>query len=55
MRTGWWDQLVEGRAAGEAESLRALLSQICRQETVLAFHLADRARAANMRATLPNE
>ncbi len=45
MRTGWWDQLFEGRAAGDAKSLQALLSQICRQETVQAFHLADRARA----------
>ena len=41
----WWDQLFEGRAAGDAQSLQALLSQIYRQETVLAFHLADRARA----------
>lgn len=41
----WWGQLFEGRAAGDAKSLQALLSQICRQETVLAFHLADRARA----------
>jgi len=45
MRMGWWDRLFEGRAAGDAESLQTLLSRICRQETVLAYHLADRARA----------
>jgi hypothetical protein len=41
----WWHRLFEGRAAGDAESLRALLRQICRQEMGLACHLADRARA----------
>jgi len=45
MRKGWWHRLFEGRAAGEAESLQALLHQIYRKETVLAYHLADRARA----------
>ena len=45
MRTGWWDRLFEGRATGDAESLQALLCQIHRQVTVLAYHLADRARA----------
>jgi len=45
MRMGWWERLFEGRAAGDATSLQTLLSRIWRQETVLAIHLADRARA----------
>jgi len=45
MRKGWWHQLFEGRAAGDAEALQVLLTRICRQETALACHLAERARA----------
>jgi hypothetical protein len=41
----WWHQWFEGRAAGDAEALQVLLTRACRQETALAFHLADRARA----------
>jgi hypothetical protein len=45
MRTAWWRQWFEGRVAGDAEALQVLLTRACRQETALAFHLADRARA----------
>lgn len=45
MRTGWWDRLFEERAEGDAKSLQTLLSRIYLQETTLAYHLADRARA----------
>ena len=45
MRKAWWHQWFEGRAAGDAEGLQVLLIRLCRQETALAFHLADRARA----------
>jgi len=45
MRMSWWQQWFEGRVAGDAEALQVLLTGICRQETALAFHLADRARA----------
>jgi hypothetical protein len=44
MRKAWWHQWFEGRAARDAEALQGLLTRICRQETALAFHLADRAR-----------
>jgi hypothetical protein len=45
MRKGWWHQWFEGRVASDAEALQVLLTRACRQETALAFHLADRARA----------
>ena len=45
MRRSWWHQWFEGRVAGDVEALQALLTRACRQETALAFHLADRARA----------
>ena len=45
MRRAWWHQWFEGRVAGDAEALQVLLTRACRQETALAFHLADRARA----------
>jgi len=45
MRKSWWRQWFEGRIAGDAEALHVLLARACRQETELAFHLADRARA----------
>src|SRR5574342_1101556 len=45
MRRSWWHWWIEGRAADNAEALRGLLTRLCRQETALAYHLADRARA----------
>jgi hypothetical protein len=45
MRRAWWHQWFGGRAADNAEALQVLLTRACRQETALAFHLADRARA----------
>lgn len=45
MRRSWWHQWFEGRVAGDADALKVLLTRACRQETALAFHLADRARA----------
>jgi hypothetical protein len=45
MRRSWWHQWFEGRVASDAEALQALLARACRQETALAFHLVDRARA----------
>lgn len=45
MRESWWHQWFEGRLAGDAEDLQVLLTRACRQETALAFHLADRAQA----------
>jgi len=45
MRRAWWQHWFEGRVAGDAEALQVLLSRACRQETALAFHLADRAGA----------
>ena len=45
MRKTWWRQWFEGRAADDADALQVLLTRACRQETALAFHLADRARA----------
>ena len=45
MRRSWWHRWFEGRVAGDAEALQVLLTRACRQETALAFHLADRARA----------
>jgi len=45
MRKTWWRQWFEGRAADNADALQVLLTRACRQETALAFHLADRARA----------
>jgi len=45
MRRSWWHRWFEGRVAGDVEALQVLLTRACRQETALAFHLADRARA----------
>jgi len=45
MHASWWRQWFEGRVAGDAEALQVLLARIWRQETTLACHLADRARA----------
>ena len=45
MPRSWWHQWFEGRVAGDADALQALLTRACRQEAALAFHLADRARA----------
>jgi len=45
MRKTWWRQWFEGRAADDADALQVLLTRACRQETALAWHLADRARA----------
>jgi hypothetical protein len=45
MPRSWWQQWFEGRAADDANVLQELLARACRQETALAFHLADRARA----------
>jgi len=41
----WLDGWLRGNGPGDADGLRALLTQICRQETALACHLAERARA----------
>jgi len=41
----WWGQWFGGRGPRDAKALQVLLTQICRQETALASHLADRARA----------
>jgi hypothetical protein len=41
----WLRQWFGGHGPGAAEALRALLAQICQQETALACHLAERARA----------
>jgi len=38
---GWFG----GHGPGDAEALQVLLTRICRQETALACHLAERARA----------
>jgi hypothetical protein len=45
MRRTWWHQWCEGRVARDAAALQRLLTRICRQETALACHLTDRARA----------
>ncbi len=45
MRGSWARKWFGGRAPGGESALQALLSQICRQETALACHLAERARA----------
>jgi hypothetical protein len=41
----WLRGWLGGNDPGDAEGLQALLAQICRQETALACHLAERARA----------
>lgn len=41
----WLRQWFGGNGPGSAEALQALLSQILQQETALACHLAERARA----------
>ncbi len=45
MRKSWWGQWFGGPGPGDAEALRGLLTRIYRQESLLACHLADRARA----------
>jgi hypothetical protein len=45
MRGSWWGQWFGGPSPGDAEALQVLLTRICRQETALACHLAERARA----------
>jgi hypothetical protein len=45
MRSAWWRRWFEGRAADNADALQVLLTRACRQETALAWHLADRAGA----------
>ncbi|HSB73345.1 MAG TPA: hypothetical protein VLT62_28805 [Candidatus Methylomirabilis sp.] len=45
MRKSWWHRWFEGRDADNAGALQVLLTRLCRQETALAYHLADRARA----------
>ncbi len=47
MRNSWWGQWfgAPGPGPGDAAALQGLLTRICRQETALACHLADRARA----------
>ena len=41
----WLRQWFGGNGPGGAEALQALLTRICHQETALACHLAERARA----------
>lgn len=41
----WLRGWLGGNGPGDAEALQALLTRICRQETALAGHLAERARA----------
>jgi len=45
MRPAWWHRWFGSRVTDNADALRRLLIKICRQETVLAWHLADRAGA----------
>ena len=45
MRMSWWGQWFGGRGSRDAKALQVLLTKICRQETALTSHLADRARA----------
>jgi hypothetical protein len=45
MPRSWWRRWFEGQVTSNAEALQVLLIRICRQETALAVHLADRARA----------
>ena len=45
MRGSWLRQWFRGHGAGGADSLQALLTQICRQQTALACHLTERAGA----------
>jgi hypothetical protein len=45
MQRSWWRQWFEGDTSDNAEALQVLLTRLCRQETALAFHLADRAQA----------
>ena len=41
----WLHEWFGGNRPGDAEALQALLSRICQQESALACHLAERARA----------
>ena len=45
MRGSWLRTWFGGHGRGGESVLQALLGQICRQETALACHLAERARA----------
>jgi len=45
VRPAWWHQWFGSRVSDNADALQRLLRKICRQETALAWHLADRARA----------
>ena len=47
MRGAWWRQWFggPGPGPGDAEALQGLLTRLYRQETALACHLAERARA----------
>jgi len=45
MQRSWWHRWFEGRVAGDADALQGILTRIHRQESALACHLADRARA----------
>ena len=47
MRNSWWGHWFGGAGPGPSDAavLQGLLTRIYRQESVLAYHLADRARA----------
>jgi hypothetical protein len=45
VRGAWLHPWVGGPGPSHAEALQGLLTQICQQETALACHLAERARA----------
>jgi len=45
VRGSWLRTWFRGHGPGGTAALQALLAQICRQETALACHLAERARA----------
>ena len=45
MRGSWLGKWFGGHGPHGADALQALLTQICQQETALACHLAERARA----------
>ena len=44
-RESWLRGWLRGNDPGDADGLQALLTQICQQETALACHLSERARA----------
>ena len=45
MRASWLRKWFNGHGPGGPDALQVLLIQICQQETALACHLAERARA----------